>query len=226
MWWNRMNPEQHYGVIALEPVRRLGETLGSARGVGHVAPLYAGRRWHAHPRARRRGVPLAARERAGRAGAAARRRLRRRGPGRGCDAAAGRRRTAQPVGLEYVLEVADQRARASRRRASTRSRCRVCRAAQRSATSCRPSRPAAGFFSGSHALARAGRRRRARDGRRPLRGAARRGQPRARRRRLDELPRHGLRPRRAAPGPAAGRRVGARAGRRPSRCACRGRSSA
>ena len=27
MWWNRMDAEQHYGVLAIEPQRRLGETL-------------------------------------------------------------------------------------------------------------------------------------------------------------------------------------------------------
>jgi hypothetical protein len=43
MWWNRMNPEQHYGVNALEPVMRLGETLGQRRAAWDtIAPLYAG----------------------------------------------------------------------------------------------------------------------------------------------------------------------------------------
>ncbi|HSJ25524.1 MAG TPA: tetratricopeptide repeat protein [Longimicrobiales bacterium] len=43
MWWNRMNPEQHYGVNAVEPVRRLGETLAARQAAWDtVAPLYAG----------------------------------------------------------------------------------------------------------------------------------------------------------------------------------------
>jgi hypothetical protein len=43
MWWNRMNPEQHYGVLALEPVRRLGETPAQrATGWLNVTPAYAG----------------------------------------------------------------------------------------------------------------------------------------------------------------------------------------
>ncbi|HEX6309297.1 MAG TPA: tetratricopeptide repeat protein [Longimicrobiales bacterium] len=41
MWWNRMNPEQHYGVNALEPVKRLGETLEERRaGWDTVAAAY------------------------------------------------------------------------------------------------------------------------------------------------------------------------------------------
>jgi tetratricopeptide (TPR) repeat protein len=52
MWWNRMNPEQHYGVNALEPVRRLGETLAQRRAAWDtIRPLYAsddGSRLRAH----------------------------------------------------------------------------------------------------------------------------------------------------------------------------------
>ena len=51
MWWNRMNPEQHYGVLAVEPVRRLGESLRDrARGWDTVPALYAsdGGRLRAH----------------------------------------------------------------------------------------------------------------------------------------------------------------------------------
>jgi hypothetical protein len=43
LWWNRMNPEQHYGVNVMEPVRRLGETLPERRAAWDtIAPLYAG----------------------------------------------------------------------------------------------------------------------------------------------------------------------------------------
>ena len=52
MWWNRMNPEQHYGVLALEPVRRLGETLVDRRAAWDTIPvLYSspdGTRFRAH----------------------------------------------------------------------------------------------------------------------------------------------------------------------------------
>jgi hypothetical protein len=52
MWWNRMNPEQHYGVNAMEPVRRLGGTLRArAAAWDTVPPLYAtadGSRIRAH----------------------------------------------------------------------------------------------------------------------------------------------------------------------------------
>jgi hypothetical protein len=42
MWWNRMNPEQHYGVNAVEPVQRLGATLQQRRaGWQSVTPAYA-----------------------------------------------------------------------------------------------------------------------------------------------------------------------------------------
>jgi hypothetical protein len=43
MWWNRMDPEQHYGVLAVEPERRLGETVEERRGGwDRIAPLYEG----------------------------------------------------------------------------------------------------------------------------------------------------------------------------------------
>jgi hypothetical protein len=43
MWWNRMDPEQHYGVLAVEPEPRLGGTLAErAQGWDTVAPLYTG----------------------------------------------------------------------------------------------------------------------------------------------------------------------------------------
>jgi hypothetical protein len=43
MWWNRMNPEQHYGVNALEPELRLGATLRQRRSAWDtIAPSYAG----------------------------------------------------------------------------------------------------------------------------------------------------------------------------------------
>jgi hypothetical protein len=52
MWWNRMNPEQHYGVTAMEPERRLGETFAQRRAAWDtVKPLYAtadGSRFRAH----------------------------------------------------------------------------------------------------------------------------------------------------------------------------------
>jgi tetratricopeptide (TPR) repeat protein len=52
MWWNRMNPEQHYGVNVMEPVRRLGATLAQRRAAWDTVPvLYAdadGTRIRAH----------------------------------------------------------------------------------------------------------------------------------------------------------------------------------
>jgi hypothetical protein len=43
MWWNRMNPEQHYGVNVMEPVKRLGPTLAARQAAWDtVRPLYAG----------------------------------------------------------------------------------------------------------------------------------------------------------------------------------------
>jgi tetratricopeptide (TPR) repeat protein len=52
MWWNRMNPEQHYGVNAVEPVRRLGSTLLERRAAWDtIAPIYAtadGSRFRTH----------------------------------------------------------------------------------------------------------------------------------------------------------------------------------
>jgi hypothetical protein len=52
LWLNRMNPEQHYGVIAMEPVPRLGETVAQRRRAWDtIAPLYAttdGTRIRAH----------------------------------------------------------------------------------------------------------------------------------------------------------------------------------
>jgi hypothetical protein len=44
MWWNRMNPEQNYGVLAVEPRMRLGATLEDrAAAWDTVAPLYTSR---------------------------------------------------------------------------------------------------------------------------------------------------------------------------------------
>lgn len=41
MWWNKMDPEQHYGVLAVEPEPRLGGNLGERqRGWAAVEPLY------------------------------------------------------------------------------------------------------------------------------------------------------------------------------------------
>jgi hypothetical protein len=52
MWWNRMNAEQHYGVLAIEPERRLGQTLRDRIPAWDTIPtLYAtadGTRFRAH----------------------------------------------------------------------------------------------------------------------------------------------------------------------------------
>jgi tetratricopeptide (TPR) repeat protein len=41
MWWNRLNAEQHYGVLAVEPERRLGRTLADRLAAWDtLAPLY------------------------------------------------------------------------------------------------------------------------------------------------------------------------------------------
>jgi tetratricopeptide (TPR) repeat protein len=42
MWWNKMNPEQHYGVLAVEPERRLGETAQARQDAWRaLRPLYS-----------------------------------------------------------------------------------------------------------------------------------------------------------------------------------------
>ena len=42
MWWNRMDPEQHYGVLAVEPEPRLGGSIVERRrGWDTLPPLYA-----------------------------------------------------------------------------------------------------------------------------------------------------------------------------------------
>ena len=43
MWWNRMNPEQHYGVLAVEPMPRLGSTARARASAWDTMPaLYSG----------------------------------------------------------------------------------------------------------------------------------------------------------------------------------------
>lgn len=112
MWWNRMNAEQHYGVLAIEPEPRLGETLADRMRAWETIPaLYStsdGTRIRAHADEAYLWVQV-------------------KGPARraqrlviGLDMIdadeggmrfPGQRAPASPVGLEFVLQLDSGRAR-------------------------------------------------------------------------------------------------------------------